>query len=75
MERQVEMAIQEALSLARARGGQLAALTLRGSSDSLLEIACHVVKRLEAGLVEVRVEPGHGTVELVSIELVPASRR
>jgi hypothetical protein len=77
MERQVEMAIQQALSLARARGGKLAAITLRGppQGGSLLDIAAHVLRRLEVDLVEVHIETGHGTVELVSIELLPPSRR
>jgi hypothetical protein len=73
VEQQVEMALHHALSLARARGGQLAAVTLRGaehSGHSLLEMARRVLTRL-GHEVEVIVQPGFGAVELVSIELLP----
>jgi hypothetical protein len=76
MERQVELAIQQALSLARARGSELAAVILRADdpSGAIAEMARKVLKRL-GRQVDVRVEPGEGGVELLSIELLPAARR
>jgi hypothetical protein len=76
MERQVEMAVQQALSLARARGGELAAVNLRADDPSgvIAETARKVLKRLGRE-VDVHVEMGELGVELVSIELERPPRR
>lgn len=76
MERDIEMAIHQALSLARGRGGQLAALTLRGHDHTgdIVGVARRVLQRL-GRQADVRHEPDTGPIALLSIELTPAVQR
>lgn len=75
MERDVEMAIHQALSLSRARGGQLAALTLRGHDHTgdIVDVARQILRRL-GRQADVHFEPAGGPIELASIEVTPAPR-
>ena len=66
----MELAVQQAIGLARMRGGQLASLTLEGPLD-VLSTAVTALLRLGAGTVEVHRLPGNA-VRLVSVEIVPA---
>jgi hypothetical protein len=70
VQRDVELAVHEAIGLARMRGGKLASLTLEGPLD-VLGTAVTALLRLGAGVVEVHRLPGTA-VRLVSVEIVPA---
>ena len=74
MENDVDLAIRHALDLAKTRGGQLAALTLRGTgvADHVHEFARAALHRAGVLDTEVRFFPGAGPVSLVSVELDPA---
>jgi hypothetical protein len=70
VQRDVELAVREAIGLARMRGGKLASLTLEGPLD-VLSTAVSALLRYGAGVVEVHRLPGTA-VRLVSVEIVPA---
>lgn len=72
MERDIELAVHHAVDLARARGGTLACITLRGSGAAasvVTAVASTAFARLGVGCEEIRFEDGTGPVRLASVEL------
>jgi hypothetical protein len=73
MEHDINLAIAHAVDVARARGGRLAGVTLRGhgGADVVQQLARTAFARMGLGVVDVRVQPSEGPVSLVSVELAP----
>jgi hypothetical protein len=71
VESDVDMAVHHAADLARARGGHLASITLRGDgvASAVNTFAMAAFHRLGVSCSEIRFEAATGPVRLASVEL------